>query len=195
GLQGHLRLAVEERVQLEDGLGDELAAEAHHPHVAAALLQARPHTMHLALGDEADEGRDDRLGAEVDEVFQRALPTDDELLVVVRGGTVRLRSGRFHIGGPDGEGADHLFHGGKVRAGTGVRTGPATAPALPWRWSAHTIAMRHSILALLLFFTLQVAAQAPAVHEARPRMLADAERIAWMQAHHQHPGPFGDAFA
>jgi hypothetical protein len=55
--------------------------------------------------------------------------------------------------------------------------------------------MRHSILALLLFFTLQVAAQAPAVHEARPRMLADAERIAWMQAHHQQPGPFGDAFA
>ncbi|MDX9749676.1 MAG: heparinase II/III family protein [Flavobacteriales bacterium] len=55
--------------------------------------------------------------------------------------------------------------------------------------------MRHSILALLLPATLHAAAQAPTVHESRPRMLADADRIAWMQAHHQQPGPFGDAFA
>src|SRR5690606_28070273 len=43
-----------------------------------------------------------------------AFPADDQFLEIVMVRIVRLRSDLFHIGGPDGEGADHLFHGGKV---------------------------------------------------------------------------------
>ncbi len=54
--------------------------------------------------------------------------------------------------------------------------------------------MRHLLLALLLYSTVAAHGQAPVIHTARPRMLVDSARIAWMQANRDLPGDFGDTY-
>ena len=70
--------------------------------------------MHFALGDEADERRIDRGCAEIDEVLQLTLRTDDQLLETMTVWLVRGRCNALRLGGVHVEYPKKVSHVAKV---------------------------------------------------------------------------------
>lgn len=73
-------------VELKSGLGDELAFESKHPHLADAVFGSRQHPVDFPFRDETDERRLNGSGLEIYEMLQMPLNADYQFfkIVVVR---------------------------------------------------------------------------------------------------------------